>query len=452
MAQLLNNNSRHSGKNVVAFEFFSGIGGFHAALQRSCGGKVLKAFEISLKCTATYSKNFPDTEIIKKTIDSLKVDDLVFKEALPANSLFVWLLSPPCQPFTRSGKGRDDQDNRTKGFLHLIQNLLPVLCTSTDKRNAHKSESGKIQNIYRKPDIIFIENVVGFEKSRTRRKIMSVVVDMLNYTSNEYILDSVDFGIPNQRPRYYGVFTSDDFASDHNYQLPMRNKSDSMMYESIMDITSFNIPLGEPRQLSEFLDLNPVRVEISQAIMSKAMENKVRYDIALASDVTSACLSKGYGKFPRGYGALLLYKISNVANGEESMLDNPSRKASYSFNDVNIEYHLKLNVKQNSNDDQLETHGAANIIGNDQENGLKARNRDYFILWRHGMHLRYFTPSECLRLLHFPDKFEFPSEFSSTECLSLCGNSLNVKVVEEVLRKTFRDLNLVLSHDDQNKR
>ena len=124
---------------------------------------------------------------------------------------------------------------------------------------------------------------------------MSVVVDMLNYTSNEYILDSVDFGIPNQRPRYYGVFTSDDFASDHNYQLPMRNKSDSMMYESIMDITSFNIPLGEPRQLSEFLDLNPVRVEISQAIMSKAMENKVRYDIALASDVTSACLSKGYG-------------------------------------------------------------------------------------------------------------------------------------------------------------
>ena len=132
MAQLLNNNSRHSGKNVVAFEFFSGIGGFHAALQRSCGGKVLKAFEISLKCTATYSKNFPDTKIIKKTIDSLKVDDLVFKEALQSNSLFVWLLSPPCQPFTRSGKGRDDQDNRTKGFLHLIQNLLPVLCTSTD--------------------------------------------------------------------------------------------------------------------------------------------------------------------------------------------------------------------------------------------------------------------------------------------------------------------------------
>ena len=43
----------------------------------------------------------------------------------------------------------------------------------------------------RKPDIIFIENVVGFEKSELGGKSRSVVVDMLNYTSNEYILDSV---------------------------------------------------------------------------------------------------------------------------------------------------------------------------------------------------------------------------------------------------------------------
>ena len=442
MAQLVDNPPRYSGKSVVAYEFFSGIGGFHAALQRSCGGKVLKAFEISLKCTATYSKNFPDTEIIKKTIDSLKLNDLMSNENLHSNSLFIWLLSPPCQPFTRSGKSRDDQDNRTKGFLHLIQNLLPMLCTSVDEKNVSKSAPAKAPNTYRKPDIIFIENVIGFEKSRTRSKIMSVLVDTLKYSSNEYILDSVDFGIPNQRPRYYGVFTSDSLSTNHNHQLEMCKKSDSITYKSIMDITSFRIPLGEPRQLSEFLDLHPVRVEIPQAIMSKAIQNNVRYDIALASDVTSACLSKGYGKFPRGYGALLLYKISNVSNGEETMLDTPFRKASGSCNDLNIEYHLKLSVKQNVDSDRLNVHETENVLTGDQGNGLKVRNRDYFVIWRHGMHLRYFTPDECLRLLHFPGNFEFPSEFSSTECLSLCGNSLNVKVVEEVLRKTFRQLNL----------
>ena len=159
--------------------------------------KCSKAFEVSLKCTATYSKNFPDTEIIKKTIDSLKLNDLMSNENLHSNSLFIWLLSPPCQPFTRSGKSKDDQDNRTKVLL-LIQNLLPMLCTSVDEKNASKSASAKAPNSYRKPDIIFIENVVGFEKSRTRSKIMSVLVDTLKYSSNEYILDSVDFGIPNQ--------------------------------------------------------------------------------------------------------------------------------------------------------------------------------------------------------------------------------------------------------------
>ena len=137
------------------------MGGFHAALQRSCGGKVLKAFEVSLKCTATYSKNFPDTEIIKKTIDSLKLNDLMSNENLHSNSLFIWLLSPPCQPFTRSGKAEMIQQP-DQGFLR-IQNLLPMYCTSVDGINASKSESAKAPNSYRKPDIIFIENVVGFE-------------------------------------------------------------------------------------------------------------------------------------------------------------------------------------------------------------------------------------------------------------------------------------------------
>ena len=39
---------------VIAYEFFSGIGGFHAALKTSCNGRVKKAFEISPKCIKVY--------------------------------------------------------------------------------------------------------------------------------------------------------------------------------------------------------------------------------------------------------------------------------------------------------------------------------------------------------------------------------------------------------------
>ena len=171
MAQLLHKTSQHSGKNVVAFEFFSGIGGFHAALQFACGGKVLKAFEISLKCTATYSKNFPDTKIIKKTIDSLKVDDLVFKEALQSNSLFVWLLSPPCQPFTRQGKKGDSDDHRTDSFFHLMH--IMSMMTSP-------------------PQYLMVENVRGFEVSLTRQHLVELL-NKMNYTFQEFLLSPKQF-------------------------------------------------------------------------------------------------------------------------------------------------------------------------------------------------------------------------------------------------------------------
>lgn len=35
----------------------------------------------------------------------------------------IWMMSPPCQPFTRAGAKRDHTDNRTKPFLHLLDTL-----------------------------------------------------------------------------------------------------------------------------------------------------------------------------------------------------------------------------------------------------------------------------------------------------------------------------------------
>ncbi|CAG8575867.1 10785_t:CDS:1, partial [Acaulospora colombiana] len=53
-----------------------------------------------------------------------------------------WLMSPPCQPYTRGGKGLDDQDQRAKGLLHLIHVLSELSIP---------------------PEYIFLENVLNFE-------------------------------------------------------------------------------------------------------------------------------------------------------------------------------------------------------------------------------------------------------------------------------------------------
>ena len=415
---------------VIAYEFFSGIGGFHAALKTSCNGRVKKAFEISPKCIKVYLQNFPETKIVKKTIDSLKIVDLQLDDEEDA-SLFLWLLSPPCQPFTRSRRSEDavdDKDNRTTGFLHLIENLLTKICNSKDVKN-------------RKPDIIFVENVVGYEKSRTRVRVLKILVEQLGYKRvDEYILDSHDFGIPNQRPRYYGVYTcrnkkkqmntnNEDIKmmNDNNQKLPRYSVENNWIIEPILITKQSSFPFDRvvKTKLSEYLDETPIIDEIPEEIMQKAVRNHIRYDISLKTDNISACLSKGYGKFPRGYGPLLLYKIDKHA---AEKMNNDSDNNNNEKNDF-IEYQLKINVKQNKSDEKS--------TNNDL---IEKNRRHYYIVWRQGYHIRYFTPRECLRLLYFPKNFVFPQDMKNTEKLSLCGNSLNVKVVSEILKKTLKEI------------
>eukprot|EP00301_Raphidiophrys_heterophryoidea_P007437 c12881_g1_i6.p1 GENE.c12881_g1_i6~~c12881_g1_i6.p1 ORF type:complete len:132 (+),score=34.80 c12881_g1_i6:459-854(+) len=47
--------------------------------------------------------------------------------------------------------------------------------------------------------------------------------------------------------------------------------------------------------------------------------------------------------------------------------------------------------------------------------------------------MRYFTPSEILRLHQFPERFEFPGDVALAKAYQLIGNSLNCAVVCRLL-------------------
>ena len=50
-------------------------------------------------------------------MQSISLDEF---NALAADMI---LMSPPCQPFTRVGNQRDENDLRTKSFYYLLDNL-----------------------------------------------------------------------------------------------------------------------------------------------------------------------------------------------------------------------------------------------------------------------------------------------------------------------------------------
>ncbi|XP_059053870.1 tRNA (cytosine(38)-C(5))-methyltransferase [Achroia grisella] len=51
--------------------------------------------------------------------------------------------------------------------------------------------------------------------------------------------------------------------------------------------------------------------------------------------------------------------------------------------------------------------------------------------------LRFFTPKEVLSLMSFPKEYDFPKDISTKQCYRLLGNSVNVKVISELLKLLF---------------
>lgn len=75
-----------------------------------------------------------------KQLDSYKAD--------------MWLLSPPCQPYTRRGLKKHENDGRAASFLDLLERIPRLTC---------------------KPQILLVENVVGFEGSETRARLVAML-------------------------------------------------------------------------------------------------------------------------------------------------------------------------------------------------------------------------------------------------------------------------------------
>ena len=163
-------------RHLRAVEFYCGVGGLHYSLLRARpDAKVVAAFDINPNGNDVYEHNF-GVRPSQKNIYGLPVASF---DKLDAG---LWLLSPPCQPFTRQGHRKDKDDGRSQSFLRLLRDVVPEL----DKPPTH----------------VLVENVVGFETSETRADAIAVF-HRLGYDTREFMLTPRMFGVPYSRPRYF---------------------------------------------------------------------------------------------------------------------------------------------------------------------------------------------------------------------------------------------------------
>lgn len=198
-----------------AIDLFAGIGGIRRGFDNAFGKDIETVFvsEWDEPAQNTYKNNYHDSFDIAGDITQIDEKDIP--------SFDICLAGFPCQAFSMAGKHmgfEDDYKGRCRGTL--FQDVVRI-CE------------------YHKPKIIFCENVKGLtihDKGRTF-KIIKGAFQQIGYTVYDKVLNSKDFGVPQNRERIYLVCIRNDLLSDYvpnGFIFPVGDKDKSCIRD-IMD-------------------------------------------------------------------------------------------------------------------------------------------------------------------------------------------------------------------------
>ncbi|KAF9242367.1 S-adenosyl-L-methionine-dependent methyltransferase [Melanogaster broomeanus] len=288
----------------------------------------------------------------------------------------LWLLSPSCQPYTVLNPSAKGAADPR---AQSFLHLMDNVLPNLASQNTH-------------PRHLLVENVAGFQDSSTRHHLVSTL-ERLGYITKEFCLNPLQFGIPNSRLRYYLLaklsplrFTGLDAAKpaqvlDHIPPHPATS-SGSLLADVARPIRQYvNLTLDE-EAVTQF--------RIPDRVLKKWGR---LFDIVLSSGTRSCCFTRGYTQLVERAGSILqTNEVLDTTQVFDSFLEAQS---------------------------------------NGDENAVRVLDP---------LGLRYFTPTELLRLFHFMDSCETTSSFdfvwppgvSLKSRYRLIGNSINVEVSQGV--------------------
>ncbi|MDR2089146.1 MAG: DNA cytosine methyltransferase [Clostridiales Family XIII bacterium] len=183
-------------KQLKSIDLFAGIGGIRLGFEQAFGKKLATVFasEWDENAQRTYRENFGDAFKISGDITKISETDVP--------KFDICLAGFPCQAFSLAGQRKGFADNfkgMARGTLFFD---VARICAEHN------------------PKVIFCENVKGLtihDKGRTFDIIKGTLTE-LGYTVYEKILNSKDFGVPQNRERIYiAAFRNDINSSEFKF-------------------------------------------------------------------------------------------------------------------------------------------------------------------------------------------------------------------------------------------
>ena len=433
-------------------EFYAGVGGFHHSLDRASTPpvRIVASIDINTNTSAIYRHNFPATAHLNRNICGIAAQDL---DRLRAD---VFVLSPPCQPFTRQGLRRDNLDRRTDSFFHLMSLL---------------------SEMEHPPQFLLAENVQGFESSHTREHFVGILKN-LDFVIQEFLLSPAQFGVPNSRLRYYLLAKRKplSFAANCSEQ-PCKTVDFLLRYAP--SLLTANSPCGASgeRQTSETPRAayqRPPRGTLDEEAPRQSCEtigSGLPADLqppAPASErsppFTESCHLPYLGDAEQLLSSPLPPSLAHSSDPVPAVplsnllepLTEDQLQAALVPAKILQRYAIALDIVQPSSRHSCcftkaygnYAVGTGSVLQHATEEDLEEAFRRFSSCQAEGrieesvqallpLKLRYFTPREVARLMCFPPEFSFPPSLSDRQCYKAMGNSLNVHVVATLMTFLF---------------
>ena len=384
-------------------DLFSGIGGFRLGLERA-GHECVGFVEFDKYARKSYEA-IHDTKGEWTKNDITEVTDSEWRELRGKVDIIAGGF--PCQSFSIAGK-REGFADKTKGTLFF------------EIARAAK----QIQ-----PQLLFLENVKGLlnhDKGNTFRTILSTL-DELGYDAEWQLLNSKDFGVPQNRERVFivghlrngrgrevfpieGSYGTANSQIKQVAQLDTPNRKNSNRFRTY-DTSGIGACLGtmgggglEPCiMIKEATKQGYVIAEPGDSINFEHPNSKTRrgrVGKGVANTLTTSC----------NQGTLI-----GASRGRNP--DNPSDRRTGSPTEQRLE---------------INKDGVSNTLTTVQ--------KDNYVL-QEDFRIRKLTPLECFRLQGFPDEAFRAAEQvnSNSQLYKQAGNSVTVNVIEAIANRFKED-------------
>jgi DNA (cytosine-5)-methyltransferase 1 len=183
--------------DLTVIDLFAGIGGFRLGFEKA-GFKTLYSNDFDKWCKVSFDKYFGEGALDLRDITTIKTEELPYADVVTAGF--------PCQPFSKIGKLHGFADARGTLFFDVLRILK-------DKR----------------PKAFVLENVKNLTKhdnGNTFKVIIDALENELGYKVYHQVLNSKDYGLPQDRKRIYIVGFREDipFSFPDPIELELRVK------------------------------------------------------------------------------------------------------------------------------------------------------------------------------------------------------------------------------------